>query len=168
MTVKIGRPTADQLERVGELTVRAYQADGFVPDGSDYDVRLRDARRRDTEAELLVAVDGEEVLGTVTFAMPGTPYAEISQPGEAEFRMLAVDPAARRRGVARALVDACLGRARDRGVQTMVLCSAAEMRAAHRLYESFGFRRLPDRDWSPVPGVQLLAFELPLVHADAS
>ena len=50
----------------------------------------------------------------------------------------------------------------------MVLCSASDMQAAHRLYGSFGFRRLPERDWSPVPGVQLLAFELPLSNAVAS
>ena len=168
MTLLIRRPTPEQLERVGELTVRAYQSDGFVPEGSDYDTRLREAWRRDADAELLVAVDGDEVLGTVTLAMAGTPYAEISRPGEAEFRMLAVDPGARRRGVARALVAACLDRARDRGVETMVLCSAADMAPAHRLYEAFGFHRLPDRDWSPVPGVQLLAFELPLRNALAS
>ena len=37
------------------------------------------------------------------------------------------------------------------------------MTAAHRLYERLGFVRAPDRDWGPVPGVDLVAFrkELP-------
>ena len=32
------------------------------------------------------------------------------------------------------------------------------MRAAHRIYERLGFRRVPGRDWSPVPGIDLLTF----------
>lgn len=32
------------------------------------------------------------------------------------------------------------------------------MKAAHHLYEQAGFGRLPDRDWSPEPGVTLLAY----------
>ena len=35
------------------------------------------------------------------------------------------------------------------------------MRAAHRIYERVGFERAPERDWSPVPGVELLAFAIP-------
>jgi hypothetical protein len=34
------------------------------------------------------------------------------------------------------------------------------MRAAHRAYERLGFRRAPERDWSPVPGIDLYAFAL--------
>ena len=44
----------------------------------------------------------------------------------------------------------------------MVLSSSTTMHAAHRLYERLGFTRLPERDWSPVPGVQLVAYALPL------
>ena len=36
------------------------------------------------------------------------------------------------------------------------------MRTAHRLYERAGFVRLPERDWSPVPGVNLLVYGLRL------
>ena len=41
----------------------------------------------------------------------------------------------------------------------MVLSSLAEMTAAHRIYERSGYARTPERDWSPAPGVHLLAFE---------
>jgi hypothetical protein len=34
------------------------------------------------------------------------------------------------------------------------------MTAAHRLYARLGFRRDPGLDWSPVPGVDLVAFRL--------
>jgi hypothetical protein len=36
------------------------------------------------------------------------------------------------------------------------------MKAAHRLYDEAGFARLPERDWSPEPGVKLLAYGLVL------
>jgi hypothetical protein len=36
------------------------------------------------------------------------------------------------------------------------------MTAAQHLYEDAGFVRLPERDWSPAPGVNLLAYGLAL------
>ena len=42
----------------------------------------------------------------------------------------------------------------------MVRPSLPVMRAAHRLYERAGFARAPERDWSPVAGVELLAFAI--------
>ena len=32
------------------------------------------------------------------------------------------------------------------------------MTAAQRLYERLGFTRLPERDWSPVPGIDLIVY----------
>ena len=32
------------------------------------------------------------------------------------------------------------------------------MTAAQRLYERLGFTRLPERDWSPVPEIDLLVY----------
>lgn len=145
-------------EAAGELCVAAY---GSLLDGTgDYVEVLRDVEARAVGASVLVAVDGEQLLGTVTFAPDGGPYAEIARPDETEFRMLAVHPAARGRGVGTALlrhvVDASRGRA---GV---VCSSQAQMREAHRIYERLGFVRAPERDWSPLPGVDLLVFALRL------
>ena len=36
--------------------------------------------------------------------------------------------------------------------------SLATMRAAHSIYTRLGYEREPGRDWSPVAGVDLLAF----------
>jgi hypothetical protein len=36
------------------------------------------------------------------------------------------------------------------------------MRTAHRLYARFGFVRAPERDWSPAPGIDLIAFTVDL------
>lgn len=52
---------------------------------------------------------------------------------------LYVDPAFRRRGAARALLDACVEAARERGCHRLVLESGHERAEAHQLYESYGF-----------------------------
>ena len=151
---------------VGELTAHAYAVDGFVPSGSDYASVLSDAATRLRDADLLVAEDeAGALLGTITFALSGTPYAQIARAGEAEFRMLAVAPAARRQGVAKALVEACIERGRVAGASALVLSSSLDMTAAHGLYERMGFTRQPERDWSPVAGVQLLVYSVPIDHA---
>ncbi|MCR6031627.1 GNAT family N-acetyltransferase [Nocardioides sp. zg-579] len=155
--MRLRRATPDDLGPAGAVTVAAYAA--FVTGEDDpYLDRLRDAARRDREAELWVAVDDGNVLGTVTICPPGSSWREISRAGEGEFRMLAVHPAARGRGVGAALVDLVLDRFRYDGATAVVMSSLREMADAHRLYARAGFTRLPERDFSPAPDVQLIAF----------
>jgi GNAT superfamily N-acetyltransferase len=52
---------------------------------------------------------------------------------------LFVDPAHRRRGLARALLDACVEAARARGCHRLNLESGHQRAEAHRLYETYGF-----------------------------
>lgn len=151
--------TESDLPAIGSVTFEAYRAEGFVGAHDDYATLLADAASRFRDAELLVAQDGSgTVLGSVTVVHPGTPYAEISRPGELEFRMLAVTAEARGRGVGEALVRAVIDKAREAGTTHVVLSSSEKMLAAHRLYERLGFTRLPERDWSPLPGVDLRAY----------
>ena len=162
MLIRAAAP--DELAAVGDLTVAAYAAEGYLDGTDDYADELRDAARRAELATLLVAVDETSgaVLGTATFFLAATPYAEVSRPGEAEFRMLAVAKEARGQGVAAALVQSCIERARAAGCSALALCSLKEMTPAHRIYERMGFVRAPDRDWEPLPGLTLVAFVLPL------
>ena len=37
-----------------------------------------------------------------------------------------------------------------------------DQRPAHQLYQRLGFQRTPHLDWSPAPGVDLLAFRMDL------
>jgi ribosomal protein S18 acetylase RimI-like enzyme len=152
----------EELAAVGELTVQAYDADGFVSTTS-YAEQLADARRRHAEAELLVAVDDTGVLlGTVTIAEPGSPWREIGTAGQLEFRMLAVSPSARGRGIGEALARRVLDVAVERGFSGVAMSSSTNMLAAHRLYERLGFRRTPELDWSPAPNVPLITYRLDL------
>ena len=105
-----------------------------------------------------MAEEAGQLLGTVTFVPDGGPLGEIAEPHETEFRMLAVDPSAQGRGVGTALTRHVLAASPPIGKDHVVCSSLAAMRAAHRIYERLGFRRAPERDWSPVPGVDLIAF----------
>jgi ribosomal protein S18 acetylase RimI-like enzyme len=157
--VRIRLAGPDDLDAIGEVTVAAYTEFTLGPD-DPYVRRLRDAAARYEQAELWVAEDDGEVLGTVTVCPPGSVWREISRPDEGEFRMLAVAPGARGRGVGEALARHAIGRFAEDGVHTMVLSSLASMHGAHRIYERLGFHRAPARDWSPMPGVELLAYAL--------
>ena len=59
--------------------------------------------------------------------------------GEAEILTLAVDPAQRRQGIARALLEAAVAAAVVAGADVMFLEAAADNAAAIALYESAGF-----------------------------
>ncbi|MEJ7629432.1 MAG: GNAT family N-acetyltransferase [Nocardioidaceae bacterium] len=152
--------THEDYHEVGEITVRGYAHDGFLEASDDYASSLRDAAGRAADAQLWVvaARASGRLLGSVTYCPLGSPYRELSTQTEGEFRMLAVDPAARGLGVGRALVQHCLDHSRDLGFTGVVICSLPAMTAAHRLYESLGFVRDGALDWSPVPGVELLGF----------
>jgi ribosomal protein S18 acetylase RimI-like enzyme len=162
VTTDIRPAQPSEFDEVGALTVEAYAADGFIPAGSDYGLTLRNAADRAAKAELWVAADGTELLGTVTFCVPGSVYGELARDGEGEFRMLGVAAKARGRGIGTALSVHCIDRSRELGYHRVVLSSARAMTTAHRMYERLGFTRLPERDWSPRPGVDLYAFSLDL------
>jgi ribosomal protein S18 acetylase RimI-like enzyme len=176
--VEIRDARQDEFDELGDVRVAAYLADGFLSPQSGYAPTLR-ALGADGLDQVLVAVDGApgapgdedaaalqptshrgQILGTVM--LQGWPQGGeiLAGPDEAEIRALAVVPEARGTGLGRALLAAVVARAVHSGIRHLVLLTQAEMKAAHRLYDEAGFTRLPDRDWSPGPGVTLLAYGL--------
>lgn len=157
-TVRTARP--DDHEAVAELTVRVYLGEGYGDE--QYEPELRAVASRAETATVLVAEDDGRLLGAVTVATRAGRWAEQAVPGEAVIRMLVVAPDARGSGAGAALVQACLDAARVEGCTLVRLSSQDSMTAAHRLYERAGFLRTPSLDWSPVPGLQLRTYALPL------
>lgn len=162
MSLAVRPADRGELAAVGRLTLEAYAADGYLDEDDLYAAHLLDAGARAEAGLLLVAELDGQLVGTVTFCPPGSSFSEVALPGEGEFRMLAVAPAARRHGVAEALVRACIDRSRELGHHAVVLSSLPVQVAAHRLYRRLGFRRTPERDWSPREGIDLLGFRLDL------
>jgi ribosomal protein S18 acetylase RimI-like enzyme len=155
-TVVVDRAGAADLPRVGELTAGVYVGDGLAP--PEYVPTLANAAARAELAELLVARDGDAIVGSVALVLDGEFGEVLHGDDEAGFRMLVVHPSARGRGIGELLVMACLDRAREAGKRRMVISTDRRMTTAHRLYERLGFTRLPERDWSPLPGVELLVY----------
>lgn len=150
-----------EFAAIGELRVAAYQADGFLSDASNYGETLR-ALGTDGTGQILSAVAGGRLLGTVMLQLPPHAGQVVRGPDEAEVRALAVAPEAQGRGVGRVLLRAVTERAARCGVRHLLLSTQSSMDAARHLYTAAGFGRLPDRDWSPAPGFMLLAYGLPL------
>lgn len=90
----------------------------------------------DPDVVLLLARDGDEIVGTTTVIVYTTPFWIKARLDE-----VVVDAAARGRGVGEALVDAALAVGRRRGAQVAELQSGRgpARDAAHRLYLRKGF-----------------------------
>lgn len=91
------------------------------------------------DAAVFVAELGGELVGTVSLWI--RPRLNWTSP-EAWIPDLYVAPGNRRRGLARALLDACAREARRRRCHRLVLESGHKRTEAHRLYESYGFADL--------------------------
>ena len=90
----------------------------------------------DPTVTLLLAKDGEEVVGTTTVIVYTTPFWIKARLDE-----VVVDEAARGKGVGAARVSAALDVAREKGAQVAELQSGVQRDAANRLYPRMGFQR---------------------------
>jgi ribosomal protein S18 acetylase RimI-like enzyme len=111
---------------------------------------------------MFVAEREGTVVGIVALAAPGTPDLAIAQGEEAELSRLVVSASARRLRIGRALVGHCHELARGSGWSAIALWSRRYQTAAHRLYESLGYERLPERDETDESGHERLVFRLTL------
>ena len=160
VTIRRFRP--EDADAVGRLTLSAYDAYGTI--GGQYRDYLADpARRAEGCNALLVAELDGEVVGTVTFVVPGDDAWEGPEPapGDASFRVLAVAPETEGYGVGRALVERCIALAREQGRHRIVIISMVWMSRAHGLYHSLGFTRRPDLD-ARFPGGDGVMFQFDL------
>ena len=112
----------------------------------------------------LVAERDGVVVGSVLLypagtemSIPGTPPVMLPWP---EVRLLAVPATARDHGIGTALMEECVRRARGSGATALTLHTTDLMRAAVRLYERMGFRRAPELDLEPAPGVTIKGYRL--------
>jgi GNAT superfamily N-acetyltransferase len=164
MTLRLRPVRPDEYDVVGELTVAAYRDDGFVT-GGPYIETLGDTAGRAAVADVVVALDGEDVVGTVTLVGPDAPkeWRENYRADAGTIRMLAVAQSARGRGVGAALTQWCIDEARRRGWSQLTLVSQPNMHAAHRIYEGAGFVRDADLDFDVDEGrLRLHGYSLPL------
>jgi predicted N-acetyltransferase YhbS len=158
----------DEREAIRALTVRAYAeyAGVMTPDGwSGLEQAVTNALASNEPVERIVAEDDGAIVGSVLlYPAASSAYGDtIAAVNAPEVRLLSVAPAGRGRGVARALMDDCVRRARTAGATELGIHTSHSMGVAKRMYERMGFVRAPERDFRP-PGAELVeGYRLPLV-----
>nr|WP_307333584.1 GNAT family N-acetyltransferase [Microbacterium sp. SORGH_AS_1204] len=143
LTIRLVAP--HEYAGAGALTVEAYRH-SYEGLSEGYLVSLADVEGRVAQGEVWVALDGDEIVGTVWTPRPGERLSPLAADGELDFRQLAVAPSARGRGVGEALTRHVIALARSRGARRVVMNSGPEMLGAHALYLKLGFSRLIERE----------------------
>lgn len=143
LTIRLVEP--HEHAEAGRITAEAYRHsyEGLT---EGYLASLADVEGRVAQGEVWVALDGDEIVGTVWVPRPGERLSPLAREGELDFRQLAVAPSARGQGVGEALTRHVLALARGRGARRVVMNSGPEMLGAHALYLKLGFRRLTERE----------------------
>lgn len=143
-------------KEASEVTRRAYSEFAFVmePDAwIELSEAIESALKSILPHDRIIALEGGKIVGSVLLFAPSAKLyggAPTNVTGEGpELRALAVSRDARGKGVARALVDECIRRARASGAKELGLHTSRSMRAARRLYDHLGFERVPERDFHP-------------------
>jgi GNAT superfamily N-acetyltransferase len=158
------RPAVEaDFDAIARITADSYLAAGHF-DSADhpYMRQIQQVAARAAKATIWVAERDGQVVGSVTLALAGEPYADIALADELEFRMLVVDPAVQRSGAGQAMVKAIIEHAKSLdGINGVALTTGRTWESAHGLYRKTGFRRVPARDWL-IPGtdIKLLVYRL--------
>jgi ribosomal protein S18 acetylase RimI-like enzyme len=135
VALELGRQADERLPAAFARLIPQLSSTSAVPDA--------EALRRIVEFpgnRLLVARDGDEVVGTLTLVMFPIPTGL-----RARIEDVVVDEAARGRGVGEALTREALRLADEAGARTVDLTSRPGRGAAVRLYERVGFEERPSR-----------------------
>jgi GNAT superfamily N-acetyltransferase len=145
---------------IGDLTFRAYSEYARIMEPAAWaglESALTAALASDVAAERIVADDDGTLIGSaMLFPAHADAYrGEAAAPHAPEVRLVAVAPEARGRGVAKALMEECVRRARAAGATELGIHTSRSMRAAITLYERMGFVRVPERDFRPA-GAELV------------
>jgi ribosomal protein S18 acetylase RimI-like enzyme len=151
----------DDADAVAALWTEAYFSEGEGGRDTPYDRSEFEATAA-AAAHLLVAERDGELVGVVALLTPEEPTRAVAENGEAELARLVVGSTARHQGIGRALAERCAELAEDEGWPAIALWSRPYQSAGHRLYESFGYARAPERDTIDETGFGRLVFRLEL------
>jgi len=135
-----------QLGRLGALLIdthHAFDARRFLEarDRTPIDYAAFLARQiSDPDSIVLVAVDRGGVVGYAYATVEGVDYMSLRGPAGV-LQDIIVDPASRKHGIGRRLLDATVDALAGRGVPQIVLSTAEQNVGAQHLFASAGFRR---------------------------
>jgi GNAT superfamily N-acetyltransferase len=136
---------------------RVWAPSAWVPPAPTPEQRARlRANFENDDAWILMALDGDELVGVVSMAGRTAAHADPPPPGTIYLWQMFVRPVWQGTGLAQALMDLALTEARERGYERMTLWAAAGATQARRFYEREG--------WTPSGRKDDVKFGLPLVQ----
>jgi GNAT superfamily N-acetyltransferase/catechol 2,3-dioxygenase-like lactoylglutathione lyase family enzyme len=166
-TIRDLRP--DESEALGRLLVQAYsQLEGFPtpeeqPRYYDMLANIGSFTGRPGARVLVALAPRGELLGGVVYfgdmAQYGSGGTATTVRNASGIRLLGVDPGFRKAGAGKALTNACIRLAREQGHEQVILHTTQAMKIAWGLYESLGFERSEDLDFSQ-QGLPVFGFRL--------
>lgn len=160
---------AEESAAEAALIGRAFAAGpyGHLPKGAERAAFEADTAGRAADGAVLVALDAHGgVVGTASVLRAGTRYSRVARPGEAEVRLISVDPAVQGGGLGAALTRASLEAALEWGASALVLDTGSRNTRAQALYERLGFERAPERDAAVGADVDSVVYRYPLQQRD--
>lgn len=154
-TVRNAKP--EEFEQIGKLMVRVYsQLEGFPKQDEQpaYYKMLANigelTNKPETELLIAVSIDNKMAGGVVYFSdmqYYGSGGIATKEKNAAGFRLLAVDPSARGKGVGKLLTNECIRKAKEKQLSQVVIHSTKAMQTAWKMYEGMGFKRSEDLDF---------------------
>lgn len=151
MKIVDGKPYIQQIkELIIEYTKRLGRDLSF----QNLDDELKDPAKKYTspEGELLVAVEGEDVLGMIAYHKHSDTRCEMKR--------LYVKPSCRGMKLGEKLIEELIVHARQAGYKEMVLDTIVPLQSAIHLYKKLGFTECEPYYHNPMPDVLYFRKEL--------
>ena len=158
-----------EFDSIGKLLIKVYAAlEGFPKETEQpayYHMLSNIGDLTYTPGtELLVAVTPDnKIAGAVVYfnqmKFYGSGGTATRERNAAGFRLLAVDPGMRGKGIGKLLSNECIRKAKTAGAGQVIIHTTAAMQTAWKMYEGLGFVRSEDLDFMqgelPVFGFRL-------------
>ena len=162
---------SSEFEQIGQLMVQTYaNLEGFFspeeqPDYFEMLANIGKLTERPT-TRLLVAVSSDGSIGGGVIyigdmAFYGSGGTATQEKNAAGFRLLAVDPSTRGKGIGKLLTHACIEIAKEQQLEQLVIHTTEAMQVAWKMYEKIGFERSTDLDFKQ-KGFPVFGFRMKL------
>ncbi|TPD67345.1 GNAT family N-acetyltransferase [Flavobacterium microcysteis] len=153
----IRKAIPSEFDEIGTLMVETYsQLEGFPKPSEQpnyYKLLASVGEFADKpKTELLVAISPEGQIGGAVVYFGDIQYygsggIATQEKMASGFRLLAVSPSARGKGIGKLLTEACISKAITDGNSQLIIHTTMAMQTAWKMYEHRGFKRSEDLDF---------------------
>lgn len=167
----IRKAIPSEFDEIGKLMVDVYsQLEGFPKPSEQpnyYKLLASVGEFADKpKTELLVAVSSEGFIGGAVVYFGEIQYygsggIATQEKMASGFRLLAVSPSTRGKGIGKLLTEACISKAIADGNSQLIIHTTMAMQTAWKMYEHRGFKRSEDLDFMQGT-LAVYGFRLPL------